>query len=37
MVEPVKLISLQDSIQPLVDRFNAGKHKLRFVALLSPT
>lgn len=32
-----ELISLADSLQPLGDRFNANKDKIRFIALLSPT
>lgn len=31
------LISLEKSIAPLRDHFNANKDKYRFVALLSPT
>ncbi len=30
-------ISLEGSLKPLVERFNAAKGKHRFVALLSPT
>lgn len=32
-----KLISLADSLKPLKDHFNANKHRVRFVTLLSPT
>lgn len=35
--EVVTLFYLADTLQPLIDRFNADKGKLRFVALLSPT
>ncbi len=35
--ETVVLVSLAGSLQPLKDRFNSHKHKLRFLALLSPT
>lgn len=31
------LTSLNDSLEPLVDAFNADKGKLRFVTILSPT
>lgn len=31
------LISLEGSLQPLVEGFNADKGKLRFVTILSPT
>lgn len=30
-------VSLADSIAPLIDHFNAGKEKVRFLAVLSPT
>ena len=33
----MKLISLNDSLQPLIDRFNANKDNARLVALFSPT
>lgn len=33
----VSPISLEGSLKPLVERFNAAKGKHRFVALLSPT
>ncbi|MEE8153401.1 MAG: cation transporter [Phycisphaerales bacterium] len=32
-----KLIPLDDSLQPVIDRFNADRNKPRIVALLSPT
>ncbi len=32
-----RMVSLSDSIEPLVDQFNADKGKLRLVTLLSPT
>jgi len=32
-----KIVTLTDSLQPLRDRFNGDKHKLRFLAVLSPT
>lgn len=31
------IVSLADSLAPLVSRFNTDKDKVRFVALLSPT
>lgn len=31
------LTSLNDSLTPLIDAFNADKGKLRFVTILSPT
>lgn len=31
------LISLEDSLQPLINRFNADKSKVRLVTILSPT
>jgi hypothetical protein len=31
------LISLADTLQPLVDRFNAHADQVRFLALVSPT
>ncbi len=34
---PVNLVTLQDSLTPLRQSFNANKHKLRVVAILSPT
>ena len=35
--EASRMVSLSDSIGPLVDQFNADKGKLRLVTLLSPT
>jgi len=32
-----KIATLAGSLQPLRDRFNRDKHKLRFLAVLSPT
>ncbi len=34
---PVQLTPIKDSMQPVIDRFNADKDKPRVVALLSPT
>ena len=31
------ITSLADSIEPLQQRFNDHKHRLRFLALVSPT
>ncbi len=31
------LVSLSKSLEPLRERFNAAKDKIRFVAILSPT
>ncbi|MCH7995572.1 MAG: hypothetical protein IIB57_14160 [Planctomycetes bacterium] len=36
-VERRAIVSLADSIAPLIDRFNADKAKVRFVTILSPT
>jgi hypothetical protein len=33
----VELISLKDSLQPLIDRFNRDAATLRCLALVSPT
>lgn len=33
----IEMITLRDSLQPLIDRFNAEKDKPRILALLSPT
>ena len=33
----VEVVSLESTVQPLIDRFNHDAYKLRFVALLSPT
>jgi hypothetical protein len=33
----MKVLSLENSIDPLKRRFNADKAKLRFLALVSPT
>ena len=33
----IEMITLGDSLQPVIDRFNAEKDKPRIVALLSPT
>ncbi len=35
--EGTELTTLTDSLQPLIDRFNAEKDKPRIVAILSPT
>ena len=34
---PPRLVDLSHSLQPLVDYFNDGSNKLRFLSLLSPT
>ena len=34
---PIELIPIEDSLQPVIDRFNADKDKPRVVTLLSPT
>jgi hypothetical protein len=31
------LVSLDDSLDPLIEAFNRGASKLRFVTILSPT
>lgn len=33
----VELVSLADSLQPLKERFNRNRSRLRFLTLLSPT
>lgn len=33
----VELVSLADSLQPLKERFNRNRNRLRFLTLLSPT
>jgi hypothetical protein len=33
----MKVISLEDSIEPFTQRFNADRDQLRFVAIVSPT
>jgi hypothetical protein len=33
----MKVISLENSLDPLKRRFNADKDKLRFLAIVSPT
>ncbi|MCH8242381.1 MAG: hypothetical protein IH897_07210 [Planctomycetes bacterium] len=36
-VERQAIVSLADSIAPLIDRFNADKEKVRFLTILSPS
>lgn len=36
-IERRAIVSLADSIAPLIDRFNADKAKVRFLTILSPT
>lgn len=36
-VERQAIVSLADSIAPLIERFNADKEKVRFLTILSPT
>ena len=36
-IERRVVVSLADSIAPLIDRFNADKDKVRFLTILSPT
>jgi len=33
----LELISLENSLTPLISRFNDNKEKMQFLALLSPT
>lgn len=35
--ETAHVISLAGTLEPLKEHFNANKHRLRFVALVSPT
>lgn len=37
MQDSFEMVSLADSLQPLINHFNCNKNSLRFLALLSPT